>query len=79
MVSAPWGVVSQHALRQTTPPVNRMTDRCKNITLLQTLFAGGNKQNTKNVCILSMSVCVRATTINVRKFYSSVVLDNHHH
>ena len=24
-------------------PVNRMTDRCKNITLLQTLFAGGNK------------------------------------
>ena len=26
------GGVSQHALRQT-PPVNRMTDRCKNITL----------------------------------------------
>ena len=24
------------------PPVNRMTDRCKNITLLQTSFAGGN-------------------------------------
>ena len=24
-------------------PVNRMTDRCKNITLPQTLFAGGNK------------------------------------
>ena len=22
------------------PPVNRMTDRCKNITLPQTLFAG---------------------------------------
>ena len=29
------GVVSQHALRQT-PPVNRMTDRCKNITLATT-------------------------------------------
>ena len=30
------GVVSQHALRQTHPPVNRMTDRCKNITLATT-------------------------------------------
>ena len=27
----------------TPPPVNRMTDRCKNITLPQTSFAGGNK------------------------------------
>ena len=26
----------------TPPPVNRMTDRCKNITLPQTSFAGGN-------------------------------------
>ena len=43
-VSAPGGVsvsqhalrlVSQHALRQT-PPVNRMTNRCKNITLATT-------------------------------------------
>ena len=33
----PGGVVSQHALRQTpSPPVNRMTDRCKNITLATT-------------------------------------------
>ena len=24
------------------PPVNRMTNRCKNITLHQTSFAGGN-------------------------------------
>ena len=29
--------VSQHALRQT-PPVNRMTDACENITLPQTSF-----------------------------------------
>ena len=29
------GVASHHALRQT-PPVNRMTDRCKNITLATT-------------------------------------------
>ena len=26
------------------PPVNRMTDRCKNITLPQTSFAGGNNR-----------------------------------
>ena len=26
----------------TPPPMNRMTDRCKNITLPQTSFAGGN-------------------------------------
>ena len=28
---------------QVPPPVNRMTNRCKNITLPQTSFAGGNK------------------------------------
>ena len=28
------------------PPVNRMTYRCKNITLPQTSFAGGNKYDT---------------------------------
>ena len=27
---------------QPPPPVNRMTDRCKNITLPQTSFASGN-------------------------------------
>ena len=31
---------------QVLPPVNRMTDRCKNITLLQTSFAGGNNNIT---------------------------------
>ena len=47
-MSAPGGAcllsrgVSQHAMRQTPSPVNRMTDRCKNITLPQTSFAGGN-------------------------------------
>ena len=31
-----WGMwVSQDALRQTPPPVNRITDACKNITLAQ--------------------------------------------
>ena len=32
------GCASQHALRQTPPLVNRMTDRCKNITLPQLRF-----------------------------------------
>ena len=35
-------MVSQHALRQD-PPESRMTDRCKNITLPQTSFEGGNE------------------------------------
>ena len=35
-VSGPGGLVSQHALRQT-PPVNRITDRCKNITFATSL------------------------------------------
>ena len=40
--------VSQHALRQTPPPppVNRMTDRCKNITFatsLRTVMIGTGK------------------------------------
>ena len=35
-VSGPGGGVSQHALRQTPPPVDRMTNRCKNITLATT-------------------------------------------
>ena len=30
--------VSQNALRQTPPPVNRTTDTCKNITLPQLRF-----------------------------------------
>ena len=37
------GVVSQHALRQTPPAVNRMTNRCKNIVLAT--IAAGNKNN----------------------------------
>ena len=34
-----WPVM--HAGKPTPTPVNRMTHRCKNITLLQTSFAGG--------------------------------------
>ena len=35
-----------------TPPVNRMRDRCKNITLPQTSFAGGNKSQTLSLATL---------------------------
>ena len=31
------------ACNEADPHMNRMTDRCKNITLPQTSFAGGNK------------------------------------
>ena len=42
------GGVSQYAVRQT-PSVNRMTDRCKNITLPTTLFAGSKHYLAPNV------------------------------
>ena len=41
----PRGCVSQHAMGQTHP-MNRITDRCKNITLPQTLFAGSKNYRT---------------------------------
>ena len=38
------GHVTCDAWRETTPhPVNRMTHKCKNITLSQTSYAGGNR------------------------------------
>ena len=43
-VSAQAGVYpSMQWDRYPPPPVNRITDRCKNITLSQTSFAGSNK------------------------------------
>ena len=36
------------ACTEADPPVNRMTNRCKNITLPQTSFAGGNKMSLKS-------------------------------
>ena len=41
----PRGHVSQHALGQTHP-MNRITDRCTNITLPQTLFACSKNYRT---------------------------------
>ena len=42
-VPGPGGVCSW-GVSGTPPPVNRMTNRCKNITLPQTSFVGGNKK-----------------------------------
>ena len=33
------------ACTEADPPVNRMTDRCKNITLPQTAFAGSKNES----------------------------------
>ena len=38
-----------------TPPVNRMTDACENITLPQTPFAGGNNAPILNLLTLVSS------------------------
>ena len=44
LCSSLYSVTQVHAGIPThLPPVNRMTNRCKNITLPQTSFAGGNK------------------------------------
>ena len=42
-----WGGVPGPRGCQVLPLVNRMTNRCKNITLPQTSFAGGKKEKTK--------------------------------
>ena len=43
------GVPAQGVPAQVLPPVNRITDRCKNITLPQTSFAGGNYNFLLNI------------------------------
>ena len=39
-----WVYLSRRGTCPGTPPVNRMTDRCKNITLPKTSFAGGKNR-----------------------------------
>ena len=61
-----WGVASQHALRQT-PHVNRLTNRCKNITLPQTSFAGGNELHFKFIYTsYKLDVHVRTYELELR-------------
>ena len=53
----PKGTWDQEAKQEVTsykdpfPPVNKKTDRCKNVTLRQTSFVGGNKYRRKVPCL----------------------------
>ena len=51
-------VVSQHALRQIPPPVNRMTNRCKNITLPQTCLRAVIKLDIGNLAVTSVRIWI---------------------
>ena len=62
----PGGYTSQGVPAQVLPPVNRMTDRCKNITLPQTSFAGGNKVTAVKI----LQTCC-SSDIYVRKDFTS--------
>ena len=44
-----WGVVSHHALRQTPPGTEFLTNASENITLPQTSFAGGKNEEVKKL------------------------------
>ena len=63
--SAPGGVVSQHALKQTPfpSPVNRMTDRCKNITLATTSLRPVKMANNMTVVSI-LSICTIKINMN---------------
>ena len=47
-----------YLVRYSPPPVNRMTNRCKNITLPQTSFAGGKNKLAQST---SLPLCSRST------------------
>ena len=54
--SAPGGCGIPACTEADTPPVNRMTDRCKNITLPQTSFVGGNERNWTDNANITCSI-----------------------
>ena len=51
----PGGGYGIPACTEVDAPVNRMTDRCKNITLPQTSFAGGNKKWLPSTSVAEIS------------------------
>ena len=67
----PWISAAMHA-GIPPAPVNRMTDRCKNITLPQTSFAGGNYRphSTKHLtlCIFLQNLSASTTPLGVDHF-----------
>ena len=54
------------------PPVNRMTDRCKNITLPQTSFGGGNTTGCQFSKIRKHHLAIK---LYLRLLHSLVVFD----
>ena len=54
--------------RYSLSPVNRMTDRCKNITLPQTSFAGGNKATYLDVLRIRLNFCCPHHEPNLKIF-----------
>ena len=50
--SGPGGCASQHALGQTLPPVDRMTDMCKNITFAN--FVCGRQRSSQRLLNMSL-------------------------
>ena len=63
--------LNQHALRQTPPPVNRMTDACENITLPQTSFVGGNKGRNR---IINVEIWPFKNLVALEKVFSCHLL-----
>ena len=60
----PWGVPARGVPAQVLhPPVNRMIDRCKNITLPQTSFAGGKYIAVLNLTSIKISLFLNTVRI----------------
>ena len=67
LVDVSGGVLHPGGVGRPPPPVNRMKHRCKNITLPQTSFMGGNKSfRSKNfvACEHSFTKYYRSGTLN---------------
>ena len=58
------GLDACKACWDTPPLVNRMTDQCKNITLPQSSFAGGNKQMSLNGLFCRIRILILIGTAN---------------
>ena len=54
---------SEDPTGQRPPSMNRMTDRCKNITLSQTSFVGGKDDKNDKICGLRKKYIILATKL----------------
>ena len=79
MHTPPWPCMPpyNHACPPTTthaPPVNRMTNRCKNITLPQTSFAGGKNLKSKWILTDLLRPFEACSKIKQQKRYLNQIL-----